>query len=86
MHGYSSQQTAKLLGMSVTEVLAYVRAGFLNPERGHRREYRFGFQDLVLLRTAKALMANQIAPKAVRRAWALCRPSCQREPHSPATK
>lgn len=68
MHGYSSQEAAKLLGMSVTEVLGYVRAGFLNPERGLRRGYRFGFQDLVLLRTAKALMANQIAPKTVRRA------------------
>jgi len=68
MQGYSSQETAKLLGMSVTEVLGYVRAGFLNPERGQKREYRFGFQDLVLLRTAKALVANQIAPKVVRKA------------------
>ena len=54
--------------MSVGLVRSYARAGFLEPDRGSRGEYRFSFQDLVLLRTAKGLMAARIAPRKVRRA------------------
>src|SRR5215218_7203257 len=32
-----------------------IDAGFVSPARGKRREYRFNFQDLVVLRTARAL-------------------------------
>ena len=35
--------------------------GFVTPSRGKRREYRFSFQDVVLLRTAHSLQAAQIA-------------------------
>lgn len=57
-----------MLGLSAAQVRAYVREGFVKPERGARGELRFSFQDLVLLRTAKGLMTAQIAPRRVKTA------------------
>jgi tetratricopeptide (TPR) repeat protein len=48
---------ARLVGLSVPQILAYVRSGCVHPRRGPRREYRFSFQDLVLLRTARDLLS-----------------------------
>lgn len=60
MTGYTAQDVAKMLDLSVAQVRAFARAGFLEPRRGRRGEYRFSFQDLVLLRTAKELQAAQV--------------------------
>lgn len=68
MAGYSAREAARLLELSVAQIRGYVRAGFLSPERGARGEYRFNFQDLVLLRTAKALVASRIPARRVRSA------------------
>jgi tetratricopeptide (TPR) repeat protein len=68
MGGYGAREVAKMLGLSVSQVRAYVRAGFLEPMRGPRGELRFSFQDLVLLRTAKGLVSARIAPRRVRSA------------------
>lgn len=57
-----------MLDLSVAQIRGYVRAGFLSPERGSRGEYRFSFQDLVLLKTAKALVAARIPSRRVRAA------------------
>jgi tetratricopeptide (TPR) repeat protein len=67
MKGYTARDVAKLLGLTPHQVRSYARAGFLEPERGSRGEYRFSFQDLVLLRTAKGLMAERIPARKVRR-------------------
>jgi tetratricopeptide (TPR) repeat protein len=66
--GYTLREAAKLLDVSEARIRAYVRAGFLTPERGARREMRFSFQDLVLLRTAKALSESHIPSRRVKRA------------------
>lgn len=66
MSGYGAQEVAKMLGLSVGQVRAWVRAGFLEPERGPHGELRFSFQDLVLLRTAKGLISARIPPRRVR--------------------
>jgi tetratricopeptide (TPR) repeat protein len=71
--GYSAREVAKLIGLSVRDVHAYVRSGFLSPERGPDGAPRFSFQDVVLLRTAKGLVGAQIAPARVRRALARLR-------------
>ncbi len=68
MKVYSSREVAGLLGMSVPQVRAQARAGFLRPERGPRRAYRFSFQDLFLLRSAKSLAEARIPSRRVRRA------------------
>lgn len=64
--GYSTKDAAALLGLSTTQVRSYVRAGFLSPPQGPRGEYSFSFQDLVLLRTAKALLAARVPRRRVR--------------------
>ncbi len=64
--GYSTKDVAALLGLSAESVRSYVRAGFLSPRQGARGEYYFTFQDLVLLRTAKALLAARVPRRRVR--------------------
>src|SRR5262249_61683870 len=57
-----------MLDLSPAQVRSYVRSGFLAPARGSRGEMRFSFQDLVLLRTAKGLLAAHVPTRRVRRA------------------
>jgi tetratricopeptide (TPR) repeat protein len=64
--GYSTKDVAGLLGLSAEQVRSYVRAGFLSPRQGPRGEYSFSFQDLVLLRTAKGLLAARVPRRRVR--------------------
>jgi tetratricopeptide (TPR) repeat protein len=68
MKCYTTRDVAKLLGLSEAQVRSHARVGYLSPERGPRNAYRFSFQDLVLLRTAKALSEARIAPRRIRRA------------------
>lgn len=68
MKGYSAKDVGKLLDLSISQVRSYARTGLLDAGRGPRGEYRFTFQDLVLLRTAKGLVAARIPPRKVRRA------------------
>jgi len=56
--GYPARDVARLLGLTIGQIAGLVRAGCVAPRRGPRREFRFSFQDLVLLRTAKDLMAR----------------------------
>jgi len=65
MSGYSTQEVSDLIGMKPDQVRHYVRRELIDPVRGERGEYRFNFQDVVLLRTAKSLLdANVSARKA----------------------
>src|SRR5256714_12147749 len=70
MKGYTSQDVARLLGLTVAQVQAFARDGFLTPPpgRGVRRRLQFSFQDLVILRTAKALVAARIPARRIRHA------------------
>ena len=68
MTGYTTEEVARLLGLSPTQIRSYSRAGFLSPARGARGDLRFSFQDLVLLRAAKGLMAARIPAARIRRA------------------
>jgi len=56
-----------MLGLSPAQIRAYATQGFLSPERGPRGEMRFGFQDLILLRTAGELSSAHIPQRKVRR-------------------
>jgi tetratricopeptide (TPR) repeat protein len=64
--GYSTKDVAALLGLSAGQVRSYVRSGFLAPQQGPRGEYYFSFQDLVLLRTAKGLLAARVPQRRIR--------------------
>jgi tetratricopeptide (TPR) repeat protein len=68
LRGYTSREVAKLLGLPIGRIRGFVSSGFLAPERGDRGELRFSFPDLVLLRAAKELLDQEIAPRRVRTA------------------
>ena len=65
---YSVREVAAMLGLTPSQVRAFAAKGFLEPERGQRGELRFGFRDLVLLRTAGELVAAHIPQRKVQRA------------------
>ncbi len=66
MTGYTTEEVARLLGLSPEQIRSYTRAGFLSPARGARGDLRFTFQDLVLLRAAKGLTAARIPAAQIR--------------------
>jgi tetratricopeptide (TPR) repeat protein len=63
---YSTGEVARILDLTPRQVRAGVRAGVLEPERGPRGEYRFSFQDLVFLKTARGLFAARMPARRVR--------------------
>ena len=64
---YTLRRVQAMLGLSRTIVAGLIAEGFVAPTRGPRNELRFTFQDLMLLRTAHALQASQIAPRKILR-------------------
>ena len=56
-----------MLGLSAGQIRSWAARGFLNPERGGDGDLRFGFQDLVILRTAGELTAAHIPTRKIRR-------------------
>jgi tetratricopeptide (TPR) repeat protein len=64
--GYSTGDVARILELTPRQVRAGVRAGVLEPERGPRGEYRFSFQDLIFLKTARGLFAARMPARRVR--------------------
>lgn len=67
MKGYATPDVAKLLGISIPQVRAFARSGFLDPDRGVRGEFRFSFPDLVLLRAAKGLAEARVPARRIQR-------------------
>jgi tetratricopeptide (TPR) repeat protein len=65
METYSLREIQSILALSKTVIDGLVAAGFVTPQRGKRREHRFTFQDLVLLRTAHSLQAAHIPPRKI---------------------
>lgn len=65
--GYSLREVERLLGLPRAVVSGLIEAGFVAPTRGRRREYRFTFQDLVVLRTAQGLAEAKIPPSRILR-------------------
>jgi tetratricopeptide (TPR) repeat protein len=64
---YSLREVSAMLGLSPSRIRAYATKGFLEPERGTRGELRFGFHDLIILRTAGELSAARIPERKVKR-------------------
>ena len=58
--GYTTGEVAGLIGLTHDQVRQYVKRGIVEPKRGGRREYRFSFQDVVLLRAAKGLLDDKV--------------------------
>lgn len=64
---YTLTRLQEMLGLSRRVITSMIDAGFVTPARGARNEYRFSFQDVVLLRTAHRLQAAGIPPRKVLR-------------------
>jgi tetratricopeptide (TPR) repeat protein len=67
---YTLRRVQALLGLSRSVVAGLIAEGFVSPARGKRGEWRFGFQDLMLLRTAHALQQARIPPRRILRSLA----------------
>ena len=76
---YSLRRVQAMLGLSRRIVAALVAEGFVTPRRGKRNEWRFGFQDLMLLRTAHALRESRIPPRKILRSLARLKASLPQE-------
>jgi tetratricopeptide (TPR) repeat protein len=72
--GYSARKVADLLGLSMSQLRAYVRAGVLSPARGGGGELTFSFQDLAFLRQTLAAMPPRKVVRALRHVKGLDRP------------
>jgi DNA-binding transcriptional MerR regulator len=68
MHSYSVQDVERVLRLSRSTIKALIDGGFVTPARGPRRQYRFSFQDLIVMRTARALTEAKVPRRRVRRA------------------
>jgi tetratricopeptide (TPR) repeat protein len=67
MRSYSVSDVERVLQLSRSTIRGLVAAGFVTPERGARREYRFSFRDLIVLRTARALINAKVPRKRILR-------------------
>jgi tetratricopeptide (TPR) repeat protein len=68
MHTYSVRDVERVLRLSRSTLRGLISAGFVDPARGPRREYRFSFQDLIVLRAARALIDAKVPRRRVSRA------------------
>jgi tetratricopeptide (TPR) repeat protein len=64
---YSVREVSAMLGLSAGQIRSWAARGFLTPERDSDGDLRFGFQDLVILRTAGELTAAHIPTRKIRR-------------------
>lgn len=67
MRSYSVRDVERVLRLSPGVTRGLVRAGFVKPARGPRRAFRFSFQDLIVLRTARALIDARVPARRIRR-------------------
>jgi tetratricopeptide (TPR) repeat protein len=66
MQSYSMRDVERLLQLPHSTLQGLVRLGFVRPTRGARRQYLFSFQDLIILRAARALMQANIPRRRIR--------------------
>ncbi len=60
MKGYSTRDVADLLELPPATIREIARAGILDPTRAPGNRYRFSFQDIIILRTAKELLQGGV--------------------------
>ena len=63
MRCYTTRDVSELAGLSQARVRNFARRGLLSPVRDARSHYQFGFQDMVLMRTARALIDAEVSPR-----------------------
>ena len=76
---YTLRRVQAMLGLSRRIVAGLIAEGFVAPTRGARNEWRFTFQDLMLLRTAHALQRSNIPPRRILRSLARLKATLPKE-------
>jgi predicted Zn-dependent protease len=66
MRSYSVQDVTRVLRLSRGTIRGMVNAGFVTPCRGNRRELLFSFRDMIVMRTARALIDARIPRRRIR--------------------
>lgn len=67
MQSYSVRDVERVLRLSRGTVRGLINTGFVRPTRGPRREFRFSFQDLIVLRAARALIDAKVSRRRINR-------------------
>jgi len=67
VHRYGAREVQRLLRLPRSTIRALIDAGFVSPARGPRNAWLFSFQDLIVLRTAQALVAAKVPRKRITR-------------------
>jgi tetratricopeptide (TPR) repeat protein len=67
MHSYGVGDVERMLNLSRSTIRGLISRGFVAPARGPRREYLFSFQDLLVLRTARALVQAKVPARRIGR-------------------
>jgi tetratricopeptide (TPR) repeat protein len=67
MQSYSVRDVERVLRLSRGTIRGLINVGFVKPTRGARREYRFSFQDLIVLRAARALIEARVSRRRISR-------------------
>jgi tetratricopeptide (TPR) repeat protein len=65
MESYGARDVEKLLRLSRATLNALIKAGFVTPTRGPRQRLEFSFQDLIVLRTAQALLDARVPKRRI---------------------
>ena len=65
MQAYGVKDVERLLRLSRGTLNVLVKAGFVTPTRGPRNAWRFSFQDLIVLRTAQALVDAKVPQRRI---------------------
>jgi len=67
MQSYSVRDIERVLHLPRSTIRSLIDVGFVTPTRGPRGEYRFSFQDLIVLRAARALIQAKVSRRRIRR-------------------
>lgn len=73
MTSFTTREVARILDLPEARVRACVRAGLVRPRKDGGRRLRFGFQDLLLLRTTRDLLDARVPVRRIRRMLASLR-------------
>ena len=78
MHSYSVRDVERVLQLSRSTIQGLIDGGFVKPARGPRRQYQFSFQDLIVLRAARALTQAKVSRKRIHKALERAAPRAAR--------
>jgi tetratricopeptide (TPR) repeat protein len=64
---FSVEDVERVLRLSRSTIRGLIKTGFVEPTRGPKRQLQFSFQDLIVLRAARALLEAKISRRRINR-------------------